>query len=153
MSDQRGLYTDEIDDFLVDIASFKGAFPCDQIPVFSDNEYSIIINVDNSNLRGSHWTALTIRGNRGYYFDSFGRLYDNASFPIDYIESLSKLCRSKKMVFQNKVLQSFHSNTCGEYCIYFIKKLEDRVNFSDIFHDFTENLNSNDIKIMNLFKK
>ena len=42
------LSTDDIDEILKNSTKFKGAFPCDQIPKFPDNEYSVIINVDNS---------------------------------------------------------------------------------------------------------
>jgi hypothetical protein len=153
MNNIDGLDTDQIDKYLRSEANFKGVFPCDQIPDFPDNEYAVIINVDNSNLPGSHWTALVIRGSNGYYFDSFGRYYDNRSFPADYIRYLSKICVDKKMKFNDKVLQSFHSNTCGEFCIYFIKQLDKNIKFSTIFHDFTENLKFNDVKIMKLFKK
>ena len=151
MSDVRGLGTSEIDEYLRGSIKFKGAYPCDQIPILPDNEYSLIINTDNSSLPGSHWTALVVRGNNVYYFDSFGRLYNNSSFQTDYIENLGKICFGKKIVFQNEVLQSFHSNTCGEFCIYFIKQFEKNVAFSRIFRNFTMNLKSNDIKIMKLF--
>ena len=147
------LSTDDIDEILKNSTKFKGAFPCDQIPKFPDNEYSVIINVDNSTLGGSHWTALVIRGNNAYYFDSFGRFYDNNSFPVDYKENLSKICIGKKIVFNKKVLQGFHSNTCGEFCIYFIKQLERNVPLTRMFNDFTENLKINDSKILRLFKK
>ena len=69
------LDTNQIDDLLKSYKKFKGAFPCDKIPNFPDNEYSIIINTDRSNLPESHWTVLVIRGNNVYYFDYFGRLY------------------------------------------------------------------------------
>ena len=147
------LNTDEIDELLKNFNKFKGGFPCDQIPNFSDNEYSIIINVDASDLPGSHWTALVVRGNNVYYFDSFGRLYDNFSFPNNYISYLSQICNGKKVTYQKNVLQDFHSNTCGEYCVYFIKQMEKNVIFSSIFRDFNENLKRNDVKILKLFKK
>ena len=152
MSSLKGLDTDQIDKYLSNDSKFKGAYPCDQIPDFPDNEYAMIINVDNSNLPGSHWTALVIKGGNGYYFDSFGRQYNNQSFPLDYITNVSRICVGKKMKFQEKVLQSFHSNTCGEFCVYFIKQLDKGVAFSTIFHDFTENLKLNDSKIMKLYK-
>ena len=144
--------TDQLEESLKHVKNFKGAYPCDGIPTFSDNEYSIIVNVDNSTLPGSHWTALVIRGNNGYYFDSFGRFYNNESFPIDYIRNISKICHDKRMRFQEKVLQSFHSNTCGEFCIYFIKQFSNRVAFTQIFRNFTDNLKVNDRKIMKLYK-
>lgn len=148
----KGLDTDQIDHYLRSNTKFKGAFPCDQIPNFTDSEYSVIINTDNSTLPGSHWTALVIKGSNGYYFDSFGRFYSNSSFPLDYIENLNSICRDKKMKFQDKVLQSFHSNTCGEFCVYFIKQFHKNVEFSEIFYDFTENLKLNNARIMKLYK-
>ena len=153
MTKNIALDTNQIDDLLKNYKKFKGAFPCDKIPNFPDNEYSIIINTDRSDLPGSHWTVLVIRGNNVYYFDSFGRLYDNFSFPDDYREYLSRICVNKKIFFQKKVLQGFHNNTCGEYCIYFIKQMEKKLSFSTIFRDFSENLNKNDSKILKLFKK
>ena len=147
------LSTDQIDNLLKAHKKFKGAFPCDQIPKFMENEYSVILNCDPISLPGSHWTALVVKGNTGFYFDSFGRFYDNFSFPEVYRENLSKICLNKKMRFQNKVLQGFHSNTCGEFCVYFIKQMDKNVPFSNIFRDFTENLNFNDKKIINLYKR
>ena len=146
------LSTDKIDDLLRNYEKFKGAFPCDQIPKFLDNEYSIICNCDTSNQRGSHWVALVIRGNSAYFFDSFGRSYDNFSFPEAFRKYMGEICLNKNLHFQNKVLQSFHSYTCGEFCVYFIEQMHKNVNFSYIFRDFTENLKANDMKILKLYK-
>ena len=147
------LSTNQIDDLLKTDSNFKGTFPCDQIPHSAENEHSYVINTDPMGLPGSHWCALVIRGNNAYFFDSFGRFYNNQSFPVIFRENLRKICFDKKVVFQNKVLQGFHSNTCGEYCVYFIKQMSKHVNFNTIFRDFTQNLKANDKKIMSLYKE
>ena len=152
MNKNIALDTDQIDDLLKNYSKFKGAYPCDQIPNINDAEYSMVCNTDVSRLPGEHWTSFVVRGNNVYYFDSFGRLFDNFSFPDDYRAYLRQIFGSKKVYFQNKVLQGFHSNTCGEYCVYFIKQMENNVPFSSIFRDFSEDLKVNDMKILKLFK-
>ena len=147
------LSTDQIDDLLRNDEKFKGAFPCDRIPKLLDNEYSIVVNCDSQNQPGSHWVALVIRGNFVYFFDSFGRSYDNFSFPEVFRKNISEICFNRKLRFQNKVLQGFHSYTCGEFCVYFIKQMHKRTPFSNIFRDFTENLKENDARILKLFRK
>ena len=152
MNKKIALNTDQIDNLLKNCTKFKGAYACDQIPNVNDSEYSLIVNTDVSELPGQHWTALMFKGNNVYYFDSFGRLFDNFSFPDDYRTYLRQLCGSKKVYFQNKVLQGFHSNTCGEYCVYFVKQMEKNVPFSSIFRNFSDNLKANDLIILKLFK-
>ena len=144
--------TQQIDKLLENQPKFKGTFPCDVIPIITEPDYSIIVNTDNSSSPGSHWTVITFKGDNVYYFDSFGRNYDNKSFPEDYTLNLSKLFLGKRIKFQNKVLQGFHTNTCAEYCIFFVKQFHRNVPFSNICNDFTENLNLNDSKIMKLYK-
>ena len=51
------------------------------------------------------------------------------------------------------MLQDFHTSTCGEYCVYFIKQMVRNVAFSSILNDFGEKLKRNDVRILKLFKK
>ena len=131
------------------VDTFLGVFPCDRIPKTSKYAYSMIINTDNHRLPGSHWTAIIIRGQSMYFFDSFGRNFNNNSFPLDFITNMTKLSHNKVVRFNNKVLQSFSSNTCGLYCIYLILK-SITVNPINIFRNFSENLKLNDRKIVRL---
>ena len=103
----KDLSTTNIDLILENNEKFKGAFPCDQIPQFSDNEYQLIINTDNSSLPGTHWTGVVVRGSDVYFFDSFGRYYENLSFPSDFRTSIQKLCVGKNIKFQKKRFTKF----------------------------------------------
>ena len=35
------------------------------------------VNIDNSRMRGTHWTCFIIKDKKSYYFDSFGRQPDD----------------------------------------------------------------------------
>ena len=139
--------TREINRRLKNVSGFLGTFPCDRIPPTDKYSYSVIINTDNHTLPGSHWTALLVRGKSVYFFDSFGRNFNNKSFPPDFINYVSKLCRNKIIKFNDRVLQSFQSNTCGYYCVYFIKN---HMNKREAFSSFTDNLNLNDRRILKI---
>ena len=118
-----------IDKLLSNQSKFKGAFPCDAIPKINDREYAMIVNTDNSSNEGEHWTAFIINNEHVYYMDSFGRNYDNKSFPSDYTSNLAKLFLGKRIKINDKVLQGFQSNTCSDYCIYFIIKFYENIRY------------------------
>ena len=143
--------TEAIDMNLQKEERFVGAFPCDMVPEVVKYEYSIIINVDSKTQEGSHWVALGIRGDNAYFCDSFGRRFDNFSFPELFINSINKLCQGKQVHFNETILQSFSATTCGEYAIYFIKMFHSGKTFKQMFSRFTENLNQNDKLIMKIF--
>ena len=144
--------TDTINHLLRYETRYKGAFPCDMIPDFTDQEYSVVVNTDNATKDGEHWTAVIVTRDIVYYFDSFGRHYNNKSFPDDYRLILRKLVSGKSLKYNDKVLQSFQSNTCAEFCIHFIKKFYEDVPFFSIFRNFTLDLCSNDKKVVSFVK-
>ena len=98
---------------------FRGVFPCDLLPNYVEQgiPHAFIINLDAHNKPGSHWVALYITNNgNAVYFDSFG------APPFKPIHSFI-LRNSHTLVFNSMVIQSFTTQTCGLYCIYFIKRM------------------------------
>ena len=97
--------------------------------VYSKNELSsvpirrggYIINMENTHdsagnpLGGSHWVAVWVdRKGLSCYFDPFG-------FPPPVeIEKWLYRTRQKTFYINNIMIQSFASEICGYYCIYFI---------------------------------
>ena len=53
-------------------SSFKGVFTADTIPNLKNGQ-SIIANLDNSSMPGSHWVSMIRLNNKNYFYDSFGR--------------------------------------------------------------------------------
>ena len=94
---------------------FKGVFARDNIPVIITYPCSLILNTDPSTRPGEHWLALFFNSKKeAEFFDSFGN--DAQEFGLGkYIKRFSI-----KIVSNNVQLQSFDSNACGYYCLYFI---------------------------------
>ena len=60
-----------IDNLLKNKKYFSGVFSKDQIPLIENNK-SLIFNLQNSHLKGSHWSSLSRKNNDIFIFDSFG---------------------------------------------------------------------------------
>lgn len=95
--------------------AFGGVYACDTLPKAKRRFNSFIINLDSSNLSGSHWVGIYFEENNdAFYFDSYG------------IEPLNKhilkfLKYNSKDIFYNKyAFQEDFSITCGEFCLYFL---------------------------------
>ena len=71
-----------------------------------------IINLDDSEGPGTHWTVMRITPKFCIYFDSFG-----LPAPQDII----KYARKRIIVYNNDQVQDIMSDACGYYCLDFIK--------------------------------
>jgi len=86
---------------------FLGVFPKDMIPRTRTHS-CLIANTDKSNQKGTHWIAMYKDINICEFFDSYGR----PPFKNKYL--------GKNYIYNNKILQSFNTYVCGEYCLYFL---------------------------------
>jgi len=93
---------------------YLGCFPCDRLPIeIPRHPCSLIANNDPASKDGSHWVAMfIIDTDHVYYFDSLG------CEPNSCIRNFLK--RFKFVTRNQKIIQSFDSNACGLYCIYFV---------------------------------
>ena len=74
----------------------------------------IIINLQVSNLPGSHFVSVLIKADKIYYFDSL-------AFPLLNSYVVTKLKTLKKPVYYcTKAIQGANSVFCGLYCICFL---------------------------------
>ena len=85
--------------------------------IYSDKGF---INIDNGSQGGTHWTCFYIKGNKSYYFDSFGGTPDK--FLLNQLP--------KPIIYHNYKIQDFNSQLCGSYCLYFFYLIE-RMNYYD----------------------
>ncbi len=85
---------------------FKGVYASDKLPNMKNKE-SLILNVDKSNQRGSHWVALIKHNNKVYIYDSFGR-HSNRLFP-HVTKKLGKYIDS-----DHDVEQKVSENNCAQ---------------------------------------
>ena len=85
--------------------------------IYSDKGF---VNIDNGSQGGPHWTCFIVRGNKSYYFDSFGGQPDKLL--------LNQL--PKPITYHNYKIQDINSKLCGSYCLYFFYLIE-RMNYYD----------------------
>ena len=63
------------------------------------------VNIDNGSQGGTHWTCFIVKGNKSYYFDSFGGAPDK--FLPNQLFNL--------IIYHNYEIQVINSNLCGPY--------------------------------------
>lgn len=103
-----------------------------------------IINLDDSNGNGTHWTALYFQGNplNSYYFDSFG-----------FVPPLEVERNIKPYLYNDADIQDFNSEACGYYCLAFIKFLHDKNNIELAFRQFLQLFSNKTTENDNILEK
>ena len=132
----------EIINELKDLKCFKGVFPLDKISnkIFYERPIGIIINLDYSNEKGSHWVAVYLDKNELYYFDSLGIPNFNEHFL-----RFCKLNKVKKIIFNKSQLQAINSTSCGAFCVLFIKFRCNDLSFDQFLKIFSKDKQQNDL--------
>ena len=114
------LDTHDLQAIMGDDDEFVGVFALDKLPQTLNRHATIkmIVNLDPSNLPGSHWVAI-YRRNDGiaYYFDSFG---DPPPKPIQTWLCNNSLNWSR---FNKEIQSPLDKVSCGYLCIQFLSKL------------------------------
>ncbi len=109
-----------------------------------------IINLENHNQGGSHWTALILSKKNCLYCDSFGM-----PPPEQLYLFLEK--KYKKVDFSRKEIQDMDSTLCGYFCLEFFKIMRDHPNGTLVnnLHQYqnlySENTKENDAILAKLF--
>lgn len=94
--------------------SFLGVFPVDKAPGIRTLPSALILNLDTSNLSGSHWVALFFtKHGKCEYFDSYGRKpYGRI---LNYIAA-----NTLAYTYNNACVQDLWTVSCGQMCLYFL---------------------------------
>lgn len=71
-----------------------------------------VANTDPCHLDGQHWICIHVDGERGEYFDSYGRRPEGR-----FLRYMNEHCRY--WTFNHKQLQSIVSYFCGQYCVFY----------------------------------
>lgn len=139
---------------LFDKMNYLGALPCDfyiytTVNLYDFDKYnyiSIILNLDKSNQKGSHWVTLFVDNlvNSIEYFDSVGDLPNKCI--LNFINKLQKHYPTYTLL-QNSIQHQFKNSECGIYSIYYILQRLYGKSFNDISHNIISD------NTMNIFRK
>jgi len=119
---------------------FVGTFPVDKIPIPRKLPYAVVVNTDASDKPGQHWVAIFIaQDGLGEYFDSFG------FSPLDYrITNFLNNNAPKGWLYNANTFQHILSQSCGQYCILFIRLRARNFSFCTFMYLFTNSKTVND---------
>ena len=140
----------ELNDYYQRESRYLGTYPKDVIPMklAKKNEGAMIINMNNSDQGGSHWTLILLNKDNTIYFDSFGVVPS-----MDVVRFMKK--RGKPMYYSDRQLQDLASSSCGWFSIHFIDEclLKGR-NFLDVLNqDFGYDVKKNERLLASYFAK
>lgn len=112
---------------------------------------NFIINLQNSNQSGSHWTALYVSNGKFYYSDSFG-------VPIPETLITNTNINNDNLFFNTNQIQDMKSQRCGFFALYFLYIMNQSNNIMDNLKTYIETFNlknfkQNDTIIKNIFSK
>ena len=121
--------------------ALKGVKVCasDNLP---KNARFVIANTDPSHLPGTHWVCMHFP-RRGFaeYFDSTGH------HPPPAFERYLT-ARSSKYKRNDRRVQDYGTDTCGEYCIYYVTKRRNGWSFEKILDNFSRDLSMNEMLVL-----
>lgn len=129
---------------------FQGCYASDKLPKkIGTLPAFFIFNTDPSNKPGSHWVSVVIfEDQTGYFFDSYGRYPTNKEF----INFMNK--HTIKWDYNNKQLQGYFSDVCGQYCLLFVHNLsKNRYSISRFLSQFKNAYSKNDEKVCKMVEK
>ena len=112
------LYNYEIEEYLAKfkLPYFKGVYSSDNLPKI-DNDCIIICNLSDSIQPGSHFVTICKIGGVLFFLDSLALNVGNENL-IRFLES--EKSKSVEFCYINSPMQSYNSDSCGIYCIFFV---------------------------------
>ena len=119
--------------------SFRGVYSRDTLPT-GNVKGLYVCNTDPHDKPGEHWIAMYFDGDRGEYFDSFGR-----PPPTVFKDYLNRHC--KYWIFNERQLQSVCSRFCGHYCVYYCLLRSRGLDLCRIVASFTNDTGFNDVLV------
>ena len=105
----------------------------------------MIINTHRKNQPGEHWLALVLTKSKCLYFDSFGVGITEETI-VSYLQQ-----KYEKVTVNNECIQHLYSESCGLFCIAFIKNVKSKTSFETFISKFNLlDLLKNDNIVLNL---
>ena len=111
------------DHFLAPIMS--GVYPSDKVPIINIFPSCLIANTDPHDLPGTHWVAMYfVSPYESEFFDSYG--YPPETYDMD------RYLLQDNTYYNDKPLQGLTSDTCGDYCLFYLFHRARNVNLNTI---------------------
>ena len=97
-------------DKLIKTNTYLGSFSYDEIPKVPDDDYSLVVNTEPSTDPGEHWIAIVKKHSIIYFFDTYGRLLNDATLNTGFVKTIKKMVDGSRIKFNTKWVQQISSN-------------------------------------------
>ena len=143
-----------INEALKNESGFLGSYALDELKDVKVSFYPsfIVLNLDLRANEGTHWVALAIYASQIILCDSLGGILPDARLPKHIVNFLAPIVANRQVIMTRQ-LQPLDSDTCGLYCITFIKQLSKFNCICEFLKLFTSDFDRNDQVIKFLNKK
>ena len=151
---KEGLDCCTMNSLLQNIPNFFGCFSCDELQdiLIDTLPLKLIVNLDTSSHKGSHWLAIRVDKRSVEIFDPLGFKLDKwPSIPLPLIDFVRKISYRRKLLLSRE-LQSKNSFLCGFYCVFYFLSREIS-SFHSIVNCFSHDLSKNDRILKSLLYK
>ena len=132
--------------------NFLGCFAEDELETLSLRTFPcfLIVNIDSSNLDGSHWIALGLFRDRIEIMDPLGFTIFNWTRVPCKLMNFCHLFGSRRKIHVSKRIQPNFSVLCGYYCIYYVI-FRQLFSLHKVQSVFSSNLDKNDLQLIKNF--
>jgi len=127
ISPNKTLSNFEIEDTAkkIGLKHFRGVFLRDTLPKKPKRNECAIMNLDDTSGDGTHWVGWCKRGNKKWYFDSFG-----LPPPTELNDYLSDV------LYPPEQIQPRQEVFCGHLCLFVSKEMQNRKGLEEIINNF-----------------
>ena len=149
---KTGITTDEILQLMKRTRNFVGCYAENELSGIRISSFPsfFIVNIDSSDLPGSHWLAVLIDRKSVEIFDSSGfNIFHLPRIPCHLLSFIHRLTQTREL-HVSRQLQPITSKLCGFYAMFFVL-CRQHLTFDQIMHLFTHNLSKNDRRLINFF--
>jgi len=117
----------EIEDAVkkIGLKNFRGAVLRDTLPKKPKRNEFTIMNLDDTSGSGTHWVAWLKRGDKKWYFDSFG-----LPPPTELSDYLGDV------FYATEQIQSRQDVICGHLCLFVLKEMQKGKGLQEIINTF-----------------
>ena len=135
------------------VPDFVGGGPSDAPTGQFKRPFSIVMNTESHSEPGDHWVAMYVKPKTFIFLDSYGRSPSDISFPPKFRQTVKRLGKGRKLIYNKKLVQALTSNACGYHAIYLLDSLALNKPLKTIVKVFDANLASNDQFVLKYYKK
>ena len=153
-NEKKGLNGDFITSSLACSPNFIGCFAENELKNLTISSFPsfLIVNIDSSDMKGSHWIALGVFNDEIEIFDPLGfDIFNWSHVPCDLLDFLHRLSVTRRVHTAPRI-QSNSSYLCGFYAIFYViaRKF---MSFEHLFKCFCTQLLSRNDKVLDDFFK